>query len=330
MGGSSCTRPLPSTKETLAVNSTASRDRTKWRCRLGAFSAIPCRTNRRLLDSPLRDRSRGPDQVLEEGTIVHHGLPHVFCRNRMASMFLDDRSRGAVVHDDIRVVHRDVLDALLEVANGISASLHDVPDQPIGLEHRPGRLIDESRLDLLPFVGESPRLFCGQRGDVKTRGLGPPDIAGIPDCTVVLRTIPWAQPIAPPISDRHRRRDNHSQGEDYGNNEDDDHELLLIHSSSTSADCWSHTGYAISAGSSGEPMPGFGCETKVRDRLLGVNAALKRRNSELQGGDVQVLRRVKSSSADLKTSPQLSIVCEAYRLGRRAHSERGWVSWDVE
>src|SRR5215831_3222400 len=230
-----------------------SRDRTKWRCSLRAFSAIPCCTNRRLLDPPLRDRSCGPDQVLEEGTIVHHGLPHVFCRNRMASMFLDDRARGTVVHDDIRVVHRDVLDALLEVANGIAASLHDVPNQPIGLEHRPGRLIDESRLDLLPFVGESPRLLCVQRGDVKTRGLGPPDIAGIPGCTVVLRTIPWAQPIAPPISDRHRGCDNHSQGKDYGNNKNDEHELLLIHSSSTSAGCRSHTGYAITAGSSGQP-----------------------------------------------------------------------------
>src|SRR5215467_13831285 len=247
MGGSNCTKPLPSTKETLVASNTASPDRTKWRCNLWALSALPCRANRRL-NFPVRHRSRVSDQVLEEGAIVHHGLPHVFRRHRMASMFLDDRARGAVVHDDIRVVGRDVVDALFKVANGIAASLHDVPDQPIGLEYRAGRLIDESRLDLLPFAGESPRLLGRQPGDVKTwscfaDGLGPPDIVVIPDCTVVFGAVPWAQPIAPSISDRHRCCDNHSHGENYGNNEDDEHELLLIHSSSTSDGCRSHTGY---------------------------------------------------------------------------------------
>ena len=62
--------------------------------------------------------------------------------------------RGAVVLDDLRVVHRDVSRPLIEVVDGIAAFAHHLGHQPIGDADGGCWIIDEPGLHLVPAGGE--------------------------------------------------------------------------------------------------------------------------------------------------------------------------------
>ena len=56
-------------------------------------------------------------KVAEQRAVVHHRLPQIFGAGPALCVLLRDLARGAVVHDHIRVIDRDVCHPLLEVAH---------------------------------------------------------------------------------------------------------------------------------------------------------------------------------------------------------------------
>ncbi|PYM19957.1 MAG: hypothetical protein DMD81_02725 [Candidatus Rokuibacteriota bacterium] len=72
------------------------------------------------------------EQVLEEGAVMFHGLPQVFGLGGSFRVDHGDPVRRAIVMDHAGVIHGDVRDALLEVADGIAARFHQVAHEMIG------------------------------------------------------------------------------------------------------------------------------------------------------------------------------------------------------
>ncbi len=70
---------------------------------------------------------------------------------------------AVVVHDGGVVLDRDVLGAAVEVLNRVTAGLHDLHDEQIGIAHRPQRVIDETALDTCPRRGEARSCSSGIR-----------------------------------------------------------------------------------------------------------------------------------------------------------------------
>jgi hypothetical protein len=78
-----------------------------------------------------------------------------------------DVARRAVIVDDARMVHGEVRRALIEVRDRISARLHHVLHQPVGLRDGSLRVVDEARLYGAPLLEVSTLLVGAQRPDVE-------------------------------------------------------------------------------------------------------------------------------------------------------------------
>ena len=66
-----------------------------------------------------------------------------------------DFAGGAVILDHRRIVDGDVVGALLEVIDGISAGDEDGIDESVGLSDGAGGIVDEAALDGGPIFGEA-------------------------------------------------------------------------------------------------------------------------------------------------------------------------------
>jgi len=67
-----------------------------------------------------------------------------------AFVLADDVASGAVIHHDVRVIDRDVFDALFEVAHRVPSRVHHVTNQPVSVDYRAFWIVDESRLNSTP------------------------------------------------------------------------------------------------------------------------------------------------------------------------------------
>src|SRR5262249_59872142 len=112
-------------------------------------------------------RGRSPQQLGEERAIVDHCLPQILGTGPSGRVLTGDVARGAIVHYDVRMIDRNVFDALVEVADRVAAGLHDFADHAIGFGDRALRIVDESRLDLPPRVAVAPLVLFVQRPDVQ-------------------------------------------------------------------------------------------------------------------------------------------------------------------
>src|SRR6266542_881856 len=143
------------------------------------------------------------EQVLEQGAVVDEGLAKVLGGRLRALVGLGDGVRRAVVVDHLRMVHRDVGRALLEILDRVAALAHDLVDQPVGAAGRLGRRVDEARLDHAPLLEVAVARAGLQRHDAQllaTRAavvelmLGRLAAARVPDRSVVLRPELVAEP----------------------------------------------------------------------------------------------------------------------------------------
>src|ERR1044071_492882 len=107
------------------------------------------------------------EQIGEERSEVDHRLSQVFGGGASALVVAHDVARRAIVHDDVRMIDRDVGNTLLEIANGIATRVHDVADEAVCLDDRALRIVDEPRLHLTPRVREPPRIVRCERTDVE-------------------------------------------------------------------------------------------------------------------------------------------------------------------
>jgi hypothetical protein len=69
-------------------------------------------------------------------------------------MPLCDFESGAVVLDDVRMIHRNVVRALLEIGDRIPAGFHSFGDQTVGFHDRSLRIVDKTRLIRAPLLHE--------------------------------------------------------------------------------------------------------------------------------------------------------------------------------
>jgi hypothetical protein len=106
-------------------------------------------------------------EVLEQGTKMHHGLTQILRVRAPLGGVLRDRVGHTIVPDDPRMIDGDVGDTLLELSDGVPASPHQVLDEAIALLDGAGRIVDEARLRLTPGAREASGLVTGQRNDVQ-------------------------------------------------------------------------------------------------------------------------------------------------------------------
>src|SRR5690349_13610170 len=140
---------------------------------------------------------------------MDHGPPQVFSAGLSPVVAHCNIVRDAVVFDKGRVIHRNICGSLLEVAGGISASLHYISEEPVSFRDRCLRIVHELRLYPDPTVGIADAVRFRQRPNVK---LLPPllakfqnpfaaaDVAFTFYYSLVLRTEALAQQSCPSLA----------------------------------------------------------------------------------------------------------------------------------
>ena len=98
---------------------------------------------------------------------MHHGLPKVLGARLTSCVTPGDVARCAILRHDVRVVYRDIVQSLVEIAERIASRLHDFSDEPIGFRHCAARIVDEPPLELLPPLSETGRIGGAERADVQ-------------------------------------------------------------------------------------------------------------------------------------------------------------------
>jgi hypothetical protein len=147
----------------------------------------------------------GFKQVPEQRAIVNHRLPEIFGARPALRVLQGDFPRRAIVHDNIRVIDRNIGDALLEFTHRITTRSHYLADETIGFRYGSMRIIDKTRLDTSPGAVETVRIGRAQRADLQLghplcarleSGLGLSMIPFRAKGAVVLRAEPLPQTLA--------------------------------------------------------------------------------------------------------------------------------------
>ena len=86
---------------------------------------------------------------------MHHGLPQFLGVDLSGMTRVGERTGGAVVLDDRRVLDREVGCTLLEILGRVAAGTHDLVDQLIGVGHGNSGIIYEVCLNTGPARGET-------------------------------------------------------------------------------------------------------------------------------------------------------------------------------
>ena len=95
------------------------------------------------------------EQGVHEAAVGRHRATEVLGLGRPVAVRVPHPPGIPVVLDHARVLHRDVVGALVEVVDGVTALAHDRRDQRVGLVDRAPRVVDELALDLLPVAAEA-------------------------------------------------------------------------------------------------------------------------------------------------------------------------------
>jgi hypothetical protein len=89
-------------------------------------------------------------ELIEEGAVLNHGAAEVFGGGIVGIEADGDGVGGAVGVDDAGMVDGDVGGTLIEVGDGVAASIHERGDELIGLEDGSLGMVDEAGLNGLP------------------------------------------------------------------------------------------------------------------------------------------------------------------------------------
>ena len=98
---------------------------------------------------------------------MHHRLAKILCAGLASAMAKDDVVSGSIVPYRIGVVDGDVVGALIELAHGIAACIHNLGDEPVRFVHCAFGIVDEPPLDDGPLLRISVSLGLRQGSKFK-------------------------------------------------------------------------------------------------------------------------------------------------------------------
>jgi hypothetical protein len=98
---------------------------------------------------------------------VDHRLTQVLGTRAPALVPRNDLAAGSVVVDDMRMIHREIIETAIGIVDGISAAAHHLANQAIGFEGGGPWLIDEPRLHASPRGTEALRVLTREWPDRK-------------------------------------------------------------------------------------------------------------------------------------------------------------------
>src|SRR5260370_27242996 len=85
--------------------------------------------------------------------VKEEGLAKILCAGLASAMAQNDVVSGSIVADSIRIIDRDIVGALIELAHGIAARVHDIGDESIRFVHCAFGIINELLLNEGPLLG---------------------------------------------------------------------------------------------------------------------------------------------------------------------------------
>ena len=107
-------------------------------------------------------------KFVKERPVVDHCLTHFFRAGFLALPSQRQSASEAVILNDHRMIHRQVVRPPIEIFEGVAARGHDLRDELIGCAHGAVRVIDKARLNATPFAGKRISLFLRELAQVET------------------------------------------------------------------------------------------------------------------------------------------------------------------
>ena len=106
------------------------------------------------------------DEFLKERAEVDHGLAQIFGVGLALGLAESALMRGAVIFEDERMVHGNIVGALFEIADGITAGGHHVGEQLVGVGDGAAGAVNEAGLDFGPGICEAGAVAGAKWTDV--------------------------------------------------------------------------------------------------------------------------------------------------------------------
>jgi hypothetical protein len=107
-------------------------------------------------------------KFVKERPIVDDCLTHFFRAGFIALPTQRQRAGGAIVLNDHRMIHRQIVRTLIEIFEGIATRGHDLRDELIGFANGALRIVHEARLNAPPFAGERIGLLLRELVQIET------------------------------------------------------------------------------------------------------------------------------------------------------------------
>jgi hypothetical protein len=107
-------------------------------------------------------------KFVKERPVVDHCLTHFFRVGFIALPSQRQCASGAIILNDHRMIHREVVRTPIEVFEGVATRGHHLRDELIGFAHGAFRVINKARLNATPFAGERIGLILSELAQVET------------------------------------------------------------------------------------------------------------------------------------------------------------------
>ena len=107
-------------------------------------------------------------KFVEERPVVHHCLTHFFRVRFIALPSQRECASSAVILNDYRMIHRQVVRTPIEIFEGVTTRGHNLRDELIRFAYGAVRIINEARLDPTPFARKRIGLVVTQLAQVET------------------------------------------------------------------------------------------------------------------------------------------------------------------
>jgi len=107
-------------------------------------------------------------KFVKERPVVDHCLTHFFRVGFPPLPSQRECASGAVILNDHRMIHRQVVRPPIEILERVAARGHDLRDELIGFAHGLVRVINKAPLNATPFAGKRIGLVLSELAQVET------------------------------------------------------------------------------------------------------------------------------------------------------------------
>jgi hypothetical protein len=107
-------------------------------------------------------------KLVKERAVVDDCLTHFFRAGFIALPPQRERASRAVVLNDHRMIHREIVRTPIEIFDGVATRGHHLRDELVGLADGPVRIVDKECLDAAPFPGERIGLILSELVQLET------------------------------------------------------------------------------------------------------------------------------------------------------------------